>query len=77
MSLGVGLGEERGESLGEGGLVGNWVIFTLSGSFSFLGGWAFCSDGIGIASNKPCKPSEISSIGRTQNCKGAGKFFKK
>ena len=67
------MGEEREEGFGEGRVVGNCVIFTFSGSF--LGASGFCLDGIGIASNKPCKPSEINSIGRTKNCTGAGKFF--
>jgi hypothetical protein len=56
-------------------VVGNCVIFTFSGSF--LVGAGFFADGIGMASNKPCKASEISSIGRIQNCNGAGKFFTK
>jgi hypothetical protein len=56
-------------------LVGNCVIFTFSGSF--FTGVGFFSDGIGMPSNKPCKASEISSMGRIQNCSGAGKFFRK
>ena len=56
-------------------VVGNCVIFTLSDSF--LGGSGFFSGGVGMASTKPCNPKEANSIGRTQNCKGAGKFFRK
>ena len=77
VTTGEGLGETLGAVLraGELGIVGNCVIFTFSDSF--LVGSGLCLDGIGTASNKPCNPKEISSIGRTQSCKGAGKFFTK
>ena len=71
----MGFGEGRTEGLGAAGVVGIWVIFTFSSSFSGASG--FGSGGMGIANNKPCKAIEASSIGRTQGCKGAGKFFKK
>ncbi len=75
MGLGVALTVRLGEGFGEGGVVGNCVIFTFSGSF--LAGVGFFSDGIGRASSKPCKAKEISSMGRINDCKGAGKFFRK
>jgi hypothetical protein len=71
---GVALTTGRTEAFGAGGVVGNCVIFIFSGSF-LAGGAGFFSDGNGKASNTPCKPRESSSIGRTQNCKEAGKFF--
>ena len=71
----MGFGEGPTEGLGAAGVVGIWVIFTFSSSFSGASGFGL--DGMGIASNKPCKAIETSSIGRIQDCKGAGKFFKK
>lgn len=63
-----------GAALGEDGVEvgGNWLILTFS---SFLGSSAFFSAGIGIPNSKPCSPTEISSMGRIKNCKGAGWFF--
>lgn len=73
-TAGEGLGVTGVAVLGAGaGVVGNCVILTFSGSF--LAGSGFCFGGVGTASNMPCKAKEIRSIGRTQNCKGFGKFF--